>query len=46
MRILIFGDSLIRLRPEINASESIEYEDTYAYKLKKVLAPDDDVEIH
>lgn len=33
-KIVIFGDSLIRPRPDLKPSERSEYEDTYAWKLK------------
>lgn len=44
-RVVIFGDSLPRPRPDLDASEATEYEDTYAYIVREKLRGIADVEI-
>ncbi len=42
MKLVVFGDSLIRPRPEMKEEDITEYEDTYAYKLRE-LYPNADI---
>lgn len=44
-RVVVFGDSLPRPRPDLDSHEATEYEDTYAYIVRERLRGTADVEI-